>query len=235
LFLVRKLWAAMTPIRQSFVDLALLLSTALLATHGALAESHTVSFNNKCGFGTPMLIQGPNTLSTGASYTSNGPLSSAIAYLQTGKCSFNGEQCLLAELTLNNPNPNIAGSGSSVDISMIQPHQFSVATSFEYTNGCNGVGAACNDPSCKMAFRAPDDNQVQVACQANNVNLVITFCGDNATPASSPAPANPPPPPAATTKKPSTSSSPKVAPTSTPVRQPSCHSKRRRLARSGTF
>jgi hypothetical protein len=47
-----------------------------------------------------MLIQGPNTLSTGGAYTSNGPLIGAIAYLQTGSCGFNGENCITVETTL---------------------------------------------------------------------------------------------------------------------------------------
>ena len=38
---------------------------------------------NSCGFGTPILIQGPNVLSTGGPYTYNGPIRSAIAYVST--------------------------------------------------------------------------------------------------------------------------------------------------------
>ena len=36
---------------------------------------------NRCGYGTPTLIQGPNVLSTGGPYTFNGPIRSAIAYV----------------------------------------------------------------------------------------------------------------------------------------------------------
>ncbi|KAG5352145.1 hypothetical protein C0989_003562 [Termitomyces sp. Mn162] len=115
------------------------------------AEQHTVHFENKCGFGTPTLIQGPNVLSTGADFTSNGPLISAIAYLQTGACGFNGESCTLVETTLVNPNPSKPGSGSSTDISLIPPHAFSVASGFSYFNGCNGAGA-----DCRVVLRVPD-------------------------------------------------------------------------------
>ncbi|PPR01381.1 hypothetical protein CVT24_006219 [Panaeolus cyanescens] len=151
------------------------LSAALvLAVIGANAETHTVHFDNRCGHGTPTLIQGGRVLSTGGDFTSNGPLVAAIAYLQTGSCGFNGEGCTLLETTL--VNPTSPGSGSSTDISLISPHAFSVTTGFGYFNGCDGAGADCSSPSCPTAFRQPSDTHVQVACQANNVNLAITFC-----------------------------------------------------------
>jgi len=168
---------------RSFLSSALVAASLLVGS--SHAESHTITFVNNCGFGTPTLIQGPNTLSTGAPFTSNGDFPSAIAYLQTGKCLFNGEDCTLLEMTLGNPNPNVPGSGSSVDISLIPPHNFSVATSFAYTNGCDGTGASCDSASCQMAFRNPNDNWAQVACQADNVGLIVTFC-DGTTPVNTP-------------------------------------------------
>ncbi|KAF8993011.1 Glp-like protein [Cyathus striatus] len=141
---------------------------------GVYAETHTVHFDNRCGFGTPTLIQGPNVLSTGGDFTAGGPLTAAIAYLQTGGCGFNGEGCTLIELTLINPTS--PGSGSSADISLIPPHAFSVTSGFGYFNGCDGAGADCTNPSCPTAFFQPDQTDRQVACQANNVNLAITFC-----------------------------------------------------------
>ncbi|KAI0793215.1 hypothetical protein C8Q75DRAFT_791641 [Abortiporus biennis] len=134
------------------------------------AESHTVRFNNKCGHGTPMLIRGPDVLSKGPDYTSNGPLSSAIAC----NCGFNGENCAIVEFTLN--NPTCAGCGSSTDISLISPHGFNVETGFSYFGGCDGSGATCNSGSCSSAFFKPDDNQVQVACQDNNVRQHSVLC-----------------------------------------------------------
>ncbi|KAF8058640.1 glycopeptide [Lyophyllum atratum] len=149
-------------------------ATILAVAVSVQAERHVVHFDNRCGFGTPRLIQGPNVLSTGGDYVSNGPLNGAIAYLQTGNCGFNGDRCTLIETTLK--NPTTAGGGSSTDISLIAPHSFSVTSGFGYYNGCDGAGADCNNANCPTAFHQPSDTYVQVACQANDVNLVITFC-----------------------------------------------------------
>ncbi|KAI5116219.1 hypothetical protein M0805_006770 [Coniferiporia weirii] len=154
--------------------LSILLSTVLLAVIGAQAETHEVTFTNKCKSGTPMLIQGPNVLSTGGTFVSNGPLISAIAYLQTGSCGFNGEGCTLIETTLRNPTS--PGSGSSTDISLIPPHAFSVTSGFGYFGGCDGAGADCTNPNCPTAFFNPSQTDRQVPCQVDNVNLAITFC-----------------------------------------------------------
>lgn len=139
------------------------------------AETHIVRFDNRCGRGSPRLIQTGNVLSSGEDFISAGPLSSAIAYLQTGDCNLNGEGCTLVETTLN--NPTCPGCGSSTDISLIPPHAYSVPVTFSYFGGCDGQGATCSSATCNTAFFVPDDNQVQVACQENNVNLLITFCG----------------------------------------------------------
>ncbi|KAJ6491016.1 glycopeptide [Mycena sanguinolenta] len=128
-------------------------------------ETHTVSFTNRCGFGTPTLIQGPNVLSTG-DYRSNGPLISAIAYLQTGACGFNGEGCTLVETTLTN-------GFSSTDISLIPPHAFSVTTGFGYYNGCDGTGTDCQEPNCPQAFESSDQTWKQIGCPAANVDLAV--------------------------------------------------------------
>ncbi|KAJ7610521.1 glycopeptide [Roridomyces roridus] len=149
-----------------------LLAFAVSAVRG---ESHTVTFDNRCGFGTPTLIsQTGQVLSTGASVTINGPLIGAIGYLQTGSCGFNGEGCTLLETTLRNP-PS-PGAGSSTDLSLIPPHSFSVTTGFGYFNGCDNTGADCTGPSCNTAFHVPTDTFVQVECETNDVDLVITFC-----------------------------------------------------------
>ncbi|CAE6369004.1 unnamed protein product [Rhizoctonia solani] len=149
---------------------------AFVAALGVQAETHTVTFDNRCGYGTPTLIQGGRVLSTGGAYTSYGPLTAAIAYLQTGACGFNGENCSLLETTL--VNPTCAGCGSSTDVSLIPPHAFSVTTGFGYYNGCDGVGNDCTSASCcpNGAFCTPTDYQSQRQCQANDVNLAITFC-----------------------------------------------------------
>lgn len=168
----------------------LVLALALTAPAIANAESHTVHFVNNCGFGTPMLIQGANVLSTGQDYTSQGPLSSAIAYLQHDNvCSFNGEHCSLLEMTM--VNPTVPGGGSSADISLIPPHAFNVPVAFEFPQ-CSGTKVVCSDANCPTAFFHPDDTWVQRACQENNAGITITFCdgGSGAAPPAKPAPAS---------------------------------------------
>ncbi|KAF5355026.1 hypothetical protein D9756_005602 [Leucocoprinus leucothites] len=160
--------------KASMFGLLAVAVAALSAAQVVSAERHTVTFDNRCGFGTPTLIQGGNVLSTGGAYTVNGPLTAAIAYLQTGSCGFNGDGCTLVEVTLINPTS--PGSGSSADISLIPPHTFSVTSGFGYYNGCDGTGTDCTSASCPMAFRKPEDTWAQVACQANDVNIAITFC-----------------------------------------------------------
>ncbi|KAH9946989.1 hypothetical protein B0H21DRAFT_741243 [Amylocystis lapponica] len=162
---------------MSTTFLSAALATLLFATAAVRAESHTITFNNQCGSGTPQLIINGQVVSNGTAYTQSSPIS-GIAYLQTGKCLFNGEGCVLMEMTLG--NAVVEGGGSSSDISLIPPHAYNVQTSFAYYGvpSCNNQGADCNDPTCSTAFFKPDDNQVQVSCQQDNVNLVIGFCTD---------------------------------------------------------
>ncbi|KAJ7639954.1 glycopeptide [Mycena polygramma] len=156
-----------------FCTLSALIALTAVAVSSVRAESHTITFVNKCGFGTPTLIQGPNVLSTGAPYTISGPLIDAIAYLQTGSCGFDGENCLTVEITL--VNPTFPGLGSGTDLTLIPPHAFSVATGFEYSNGCNGTGADCTSNTCSGAFHSPTDTSVVVVCQTNDVGIVVRF------------------------------------------------------------
>ncbi|KAF8998259.1 hypothetical protein BDQ17DRAFT_1283448 [Cyathus striatus] len=154
-------------------------TTVLTFATYVLAERHIVTFDNRCGYGTPRLIQGSNILSNGEQYTSNGPINSAIAYLQTGNCGFDGIGCSLVEMSL--VNPTCPGCGSSADISLIPPLAFSDSVEFTYYGGCDGSGATCSSKDCETAFFVPDDNQVQVQCQEDDVNLKITFCPSGPT------------------------------------------------------
>ncbi|KAJ4474445.1 glycopeptide [Lentinula aciculospora] len=156
----------------SFLKLAALVAAAFVVEAQA-QETHTVTFTNLCGEGVPTLKANGVTLSSGSPYTSHGPLIAAIAYLDVG-CGANGEGCTTVETTL--VNPTSPGSGSSTDITLIPPHSFSVSTGFGYYNGCDGAGADCTDPTCPTAFFKSTDTGVQVACQTDNVDLVITFC-----------------------------------------------------------
>ncbi|TFY76992.1 hypothetical protein EWM64_g7020 [Hericium alpestre] len=135
------------------------------------AESHTIRFDNQCGFGNATLVlDGTIQKLINNSYTKNDNIS-GIAYLQDGRCNFNGENCTLMEMTLE--NAHCPGCGSSTDISLISPHALNVPTAFSYYNGCDGQGAACNTPDCSTAFFKSDDNQVQVACEVDDVSTAL--------------------------------------------------------------
>ncbi|KZS97490.1 hypothetical protein SISNIDRAFT_437441 [Sistotremastrum niveocremeum HHB9708] len=153
----------------TFVRNAFALACVSTFIASVTAESHTITFTNKCGKGTPTLVQNGNILSTGGAYTHNGPIDSFIAYLQTGNCLLNGEHCTLVEGTLTNEG------NSAADISLIPPHTFSVTSGFGFYNGCNGVGEDCKSANCPGAFTNPTNGKV-VSCTAPNVDLAITFC-----------------------------------------------------------
>ena len=92
--------------------IAPLVLAAMTAISGVYAETHTITFDNRCGKGTvrltcchlfpyiltqspqPMLKQNFQTLSTGGAYTHSGPFTAAIAYLDTGNCGASGENCV---------------------------------------------------------------------------------------------------------------------------------------------
>ncbi|CCM03050.1 uncharacterized protein FIBRA_05169 [Fibroporia radiculosa] len=120
-----------------FSKIIFTLFTAAVATVLVRGESHTITFINKCGYGTPYLWgPGGALLSTGDAYTSNGPADDLIAYLQIGTqtfsnnpvslyssfdagvCGDNGENCTLIGATLSNDD------GSSGYISLIPPYFF---------------------------------------------------------------------------------------------------------------
>ncbi|KAM5544753.1 hypothetical protein V8D89_001651 [Ganoderma adspersum] len=140
------------------------------------AEIHTIHLENSCGFGTPTLVSNGVILSTGADYTSNGPIN-ATAYLQTGSCGINGENCTAVDISLTNAIPSDPGSGSSAAVDIVPPHAFTSVTGFGYYNGCDGAGQDCTNPNCIEDIPGPPPKRiVPVFCQVDNVNLAITFC-----------------------------------------------------------
>ncbi|KAJ3845438.1 hypothetical protein F5878DRAFT_125134 [Lentinula raphanica] len=145
--------------------LLLCLLSFLFSSVNADSETHIVKFDNQCGYGQPQLIQGNDVLTT-TEYQFNSSYS-GIAYLQTGNCGFNGENCGIIEMTLD--NPTVSGSGSSADISYIPPLAYSVPYKFEFYGGCDGSGASCTSSDCSEAFFQSDQTYVQVACQTDNV------------------------------------------------------------------
>ncbi|KAE9395181.1 hypothetical protein BT96DRAFT_885841 [Gymnopus androsaceus JB14] len=133
------------------------------------AESHTISFTNLCGGGTPTLVsQNGAILSTGGAYTADGPIVGALAYLQTGGCGLNGDFCTTVETTLIN-------GGSATDITLVPDHEFSVTSGFGYYNGCDGTGLDCQEPDCPGAFTDSTNGWI-ISCATDNVDLAITFC-----------------------------------------------------------
>jgi len=158
------------------LSIVALLAGLSLSTRVAQADTHTITFTNNCGKGTPRLIQGGNILSNGTAYTSNGPFMSGIAYLDTG-CGFNGDNCSLIEMTLGTGD----NGGTSADISLIDPHKFNVPSGWWYTGSCNGQGAFCQEEGCQTAFYKSDDNWVQVQCSEDNAGMNIIFCGSEKT------------------------------------------------------
>ncbi|KZV76443.1 hypothetical protein PENSPDRAFT_722597 [Peniophora sp. CONT] len=145
------------------------------------AETHTITFTNNCGFGTPTLRdQNGNVVSTGASYTVNGRLIGAIAYLQTGACGSLGEGCTLSMIVLTGSvtveTSLINTIGSGTDISLIPPHTFNVASGFNYFGGCDSVGRDCADPNCPAAAHSADDAFLQTEwhCCRSRRNYAFT-------------------------------------------------------------
>ncbi|GJE97616.1 glycopeptide [Phanerochaete sordida] len=137
----------------------------------------TVQFNNKCGHGTPLLLENGKTLSTGepVNVSSGGVTTSTIAFLQTGHCGDNGENCTVVETTEH--TAAIIGPTILSDISVAPPHKFSVPAGFQYHGGgqfCDGLHADCASASCPAA---------EANCQIIEldphppVTLEITFCG----------------------------------------------------------
>lgn len=129
--------------------------SALMLTQVS-GETHTIIFDNRCGFGMPTLIgQNDAVLSAGGSVTVDGPLVDAIAYLQTGGCGFNGEGCTVVETTLSNEG------SSTVFTACIG------GVGFQYINGCDGAGADC--PASDQFGPA------SVSCQADDESTQLRY------------------------------------------------------------
>ncbi|KAF8989854.1 hypothetical protein BDQ17DRAFT_1547433 [Cyathus striatus] len=86
---------------MTFSIFSTLATVSALAMY-ALAEQHTIIFDNRCGFGTPHLVKGSTIYSYGDRFTSSGPFESAIAHsfnvpvefiYEGGSCTGNGAFC----------------------------------------------------------------------------------------------------------------------------------------------
>jgi len=139
---------------------------------GVAAETHSIMFINKCGEGTPMLLlqDSSNVLSTGGTYTANGPITDFVAFLQSGNCGVHGEECTAVEGTLQN-------GSSFANVTVLPPHAFTATTGYGFYGGddsCDGLGFDCTTQFCSFPFGVNGGTQEE--CSAANVNLVVTFC-----------------------------------------------------------
>ncbi|KAI1792181.1 glycopeptide [Ganoderma leucocontextum] len=155
------------------LTMSLAMSLAMLVlVLSVRAETHTIHFDNQCGFGTPTLVSNGVVLSTGGDVTVNGPIE-AVAYLQTGACGLDGENCTTVDISLTNAIPGEpGGSASSAAIDIVPPHAFSAVTGFGYYNGCDGAGEDCTNANCIAALPGlPPKTIVPVLCQTDNVRV----------------------------------------------------------------
>ncbi|KAH9829948.1 uncharacterized protein C8Q71DRAFT_862808 [Rhodofomes roseus] len=155
------------------------LATLFLMKVICAQELHTVYIVNNCGKGYPVLggLYGefyPTTDPT-TTLTFQGPAWGLLSYLQytdddgNNVCGKDGEGCTMVEATLSN-------TGSSVDITLIPPHAFSVGAGFAYYGGCNGAGMNCTSAACPGAKHNASEGWLQVSCTSASVSLEITFC-----------------------------------------------------------
>ncbi|KZV76445.1 hypothetical protein PENSPDRAFT_680115 [Peniophora sp. CONT] len=78
---------------------------------GVLAQTYTIFFDNKCGRGTPTLVdQNGAVLSTGGAYNFNGSIIGASAFLQTGSCGPSGENCCTLKINDDGAGPECTKS-----------------------------------------------------------------------------------------------------------------------------
>ncbi|QRV78079.1 hypothetical protein RhiJN_06094 [Ceratobasidium sp. AG-Ba] len=146
---------------------------AVVGAVGVAAESHTITFINKCGSGTPTIVnQTGKVVSTGNSYTINGSFVGGRAFLVNGACKLYGVGCTVVEMTLDESHV------SAADISLISPFAFSTPAAFAFKGGCDGASNSCTSAKCcpTGAYCTPADDQATRACTAKNVGLEITFC-----------------------------------------------------------
>lgn len=139
------------------------LFVAAVTFTGVRAETHTATFTNQCGYGTPNL-SGPNGVlsSTGQAVTFNSPAEGLYAYLQTGNCGSNGEGCPVV-------NASLVNGDSCASTEILPPDTIG----FCFYNGCDGVGFDCTS---RPTDPITGQEVYSACCAADNVDLAITFC-----------------------------------------------------------
>lgn len=133
---------------------------------------------NNCGFGVPTLDQIPSiTLATGSQSYTNGTVQ-AGAFLNTGYCGPNGGNCTTVDVSMND-------TISTVVVDLIPTHVFTVPVGFTYFNGCDGAGVSCLTSDCVNAIRDPSQTTGIVTCSMPGAGVLVTFCPNLDTTASS--------------------------------------------------
>ncbi|KZV68928.1 hypothetical protein PENSPDRAFT_502878 [Peniophora sp. CONT] len=159
---------------------SLSLALVLLLANGAYSESHTVSFINNCGFGTPVLLVDEVVVSNGSDYSSDMSIIKGVAYLDQDGCASGGsESCMEIEINLSNSSP------SFVDILLIPPQVYRSAACVTYSDGCDGASLTCTGPDCSEAIISEDDpsgSGAVLVCEDSDANVIITFCDCAASP-----------------------------------------------------
>ncbi|KAF8600276.1 hypothetical protein BDV93DRAFT_496924 [Ceratobasidium sp. AG-I] len=140
-------------------------------------ESHTITFQNNCGKGTPQLQRNGKILSTGEPFTQKGRHLVATAWLATDGCGPSGENCTLVELDLMNAINTT--TDSSTNILIADQYKFSVPVKFQYFGSCSTSNECLSASCCPQGAVCNDsepDNMSERLCLANNANVAITFC-----------------------------------------------------------
>ncbi|QRW05804.1 hypothetical protein RhiLY_04803 [Ceratobasidium sp. AG-Ba] len=161
----------------SAIAMATVTAFSVSAAPSLKGEKHTVTFLNKCSFGTPKLQRNGKTINGdgNTSYTENGRLT-ATAWLDYDRCGFSGENCSLVVIDLENGTES-NNADSSVYIELSDQYAYSVPVKFQYQGPCDG-GNQCLSASCCPDGASCDNNNelAERQCLANNANLEITFC-----------------------------------------------------------
>ncbi|KAE9409376.1 hypothetical protein BT96DRAFT_970278 [Gymnopus androsaceus JB14] len=167
---------------------------AMIFVAGTRAETHTVSFLNNCGEGTPTLMQ------NGARFLLEKITQLTVFLIRPSRISTspvcaNGADCTAVVITLSNEivisptttyNVHRFGSSSSLlcryrirvrCAPMAKTIQVLTRNSIDrYYNGCDDLGADCLEAGCIEGYQSGDTAIPQIICEDDNADIVITFC-----------------------------------------------------------
>jgi len=155
-----------------------LIGFAAFLGNSVVKAAHSVTLQNYCGDGLPILDRIPsNTIATGTGTVfTNATIIDVQAFLNRGYCGPNGGNCTVVSFSLGQPD-----GSSTAAINLVPTNYFSDAVSFSYYNACTGAGASCLDSDCTNAEHITDNSFGAVNCAAssdpnNQAGLSITWC-----------------------------------------------------------